>query len=181
MDAASAIREYGYAALVIGTFFEGEAVLAFGGFAAHQGHLRFAWVMFFGALGVFCSDQFCFFLGRYFGQWVLRRFPAMHQRVATALKFLERYPNWFIVGFQFIPGASTVTPIALGISKVSLCRFLALDVLGVAVWTVAFASAGYVFGAALSYVIQDLRRYDTWFIAVFALALILLWRWRNRR
>jgi membrane protein DedA with SNARE-associated domain len=172
MDAARLIRTYGYWALIVGTFFEGETVLAFGGYAAHEGTLDLPWVLLCGGMGVFGSDLFCFFLGRHAGLWCLRRFPAMGTRVRGVLDRVERHQNWLIVGFQFVPGTSTVTPIALGMSRVRFWRFLVLDLVGIALWTVVFALAGYLCGAAVGYFLADLHRYDGWLLAAFAASVL---------
>jgi membrane protein DedA with SNARE-associated domain len=54
------IAKYGYLAILIGTFFEGETILVLGGFAAHRGYLMLAGVA---AIGLsFWSVRY--FLGR---------------------------------------------------------------------------------------------------------------------
>ena len=39
MDLGQLVQDYGYTAIAIGTFLEGEAILLSGGFAAHRGYL----------------------------------------------------------------------------------------------------------------------------------------------
>ena len=39
MSLEALISHYGYAAVAIGTFFEGETILVIAGFASHQGYL----------------------------------------------------------------------------------------------------------------------------------------------
>ena len=39
------ISHYGYVALVIGTFLEGESMLIIAGFAVHLGYLKLQWVI----------------------------------------------------------------------------------------------------------------------------------------
>ena len=65
-------------------------------------------------------------------------FPTFHLNVAAPLARIERHQKWFMVAFQFIPGTSTVTPIAIGISHIGPWRFLVLDLVGIAVWTMTF-------------------------------------------
>jgi len=43
MDLQSFIENYGYAAILIGTFLEGETILVLAGLAAHQGYLVLPW------------------------------------------------------------------------------------------------------------------------------------------
>ena len=45
MTIESFIETYGYAAILIGTFLEGETILVLGGFAAHRGYLSLPWVI----------------------------------------------------------------------------------------------------------------------------------------
>ncbi len=180
MEASALIEPYAYVALVVGTFFEGEIALAAAGYAARQGHLALGWVMAFGALGVFLSDWTCFLLGRFCSRALFARCPGLRHRIAVPLARIERDPGWFIVAFQFIPAASTVTPVALGVSRIAAWRFLVLDLVGIALWTACFAILGYLCGAALGVFIVDLRRYDAWLIAMVAAVILMIW-WRRAR
>jgi membrane protein DedA with SNARE-associated domain len=51
----SIIETYGYWALLVGTFFEGETVLVLGGFAAHRGYLTLPWVILAAFIGSLCA------------------------------------------------------------------------------------------------------------------------------
>ena len=58
------IQNYGYWAVFVGTFIEGETILLLGGFAAHRGYLALPWVIVAAFFGSLCGDQLFFFLGR---------------------------------------------------------------------------------------------------------------------
>ena len=60
MDLQSIIENYGYAAILIGTFLEGETILVLAGLAAHQGYLELTGVIFSAFLGSLCGDQLFF-------------------------------------------------------------------------------------------------------------------------
>jgi len=47
MSLEELISTYGYAAIGIGTFLEGETILILVGFAAHRGYLELPWVIVF--------------------------------------------------------------------------------------------------------------------------------------
>ena len=66
------VSHYGYVALFIGVFLEGETVLIAAGFAAHLGHLSLTWVILIAFAGSLTGDQFYFFLGRVRGKTFLR-------------------------------------------------------------------------------------------------------------
>ena len=57
------IQTYGYVAILVGTFLEGETVLVLGGLAAHQGYLQLPGVMLAAFAGTLIGDQLFFFLG----------------------------------------------------------------------------------------------------------------------
>ena len=61
MDLQSIIENYGYAAIFIGTFLEGETVLVLAGMAAHRGYLVLTWVITAAFLGRLCGDQLFLF------------------------------------------------------------------------------------------------------------------------
>jgi membrane protein DedA with SNARE-associated domain len=46
MTLESVLTTYGYFALMIGTFLEGETILIAAGFLAHRGYLELPWVIF---------------------------------------------------------------------------------------------------------------------------------------
>ena len=64
MTLESAIHSYGYWAILVGTFLEGETVLVLGGLAAFQGFLSLPGVILAAFVGSMCGDQLFFFLGR---------------------------------------------------------------------------------------------------------------------
>ena len=64
MTLQSLIDTYGYLAILVGTFFEGETILVLGGFAAYRGYLHLPWVIIAAFVGSLCGDQLFFFLGR---------------------------------------------------------------------------------------------------------------------
>ena len=64
MDVATLVHSYGYAAVFVGSFLEGETVAALGGLAANRGYLALPWVIAIAAAGGFLSDQVYFGIGR---------------------------------------------------------------------------------------------------------------------
>ncbi len=65
MTLESFIQTYGYLALLVGTFLEGETILVLAGFAAHLGYLNLPWVILVAFVGTLSGDQLFFYLGRW--------------------------------------------------------------------------------------------------------------------
>ena len=79
-----------------------------------------------------------------------------------------------IFGFRFLYGLRTVTPIALGASRIAPLRFLILNILGALTWTIVIGVMGYMFGHTLEVIIGDVKRYELWlFIGLAALGVII--------
>lgn len=175
------LRNYGYWAVLLGTFLEGETVLVLAGFAAHRGYLQLDAVIAVAFLGTLCGDQLFFWLGRRRGQATLSRHPGWGRRLVRPLELLERHPVAVILGFRFLYGLRTVTPFAIGLSGVSAGRFAAFNAAGAGVWAVAVGLAGYGFGEAVEAVLADARRYELEAVAFIAATGAAVWAWRIAR
>jgi len=159
MDIVEIIREYGewfYALTFIWTFLEGETFVLFAGLAAKQGALRLDILILVAWLGSFCGDQLYFFIGRRWGNAVLRRFPRWQPGVEAALDLLKRYDTWFILSFRFIYIVRNFSSFAMGTSGLSWPRFLVLNFIAAGVWATTFAGTGYIVGATLQHMLGDL-------------------------
>lgn len=158
------VESYGYYAVVIGTFLEGETVLIIAGFAAYRGYLSLPWVMVAAFAGSLLGDQFYFFLGRRYGARILRRFPRAAERAVRVNALFSRYHTAFILVMRFLYGFRTIGPVVLGMSDIPTIKFVALNIIGAIVWTVVISSIGYVFGGTLEFMLKDMKRYE---VAIF--------------
>ena len=160
MSIESLIDTYGYLAVLVGTFLEGETVLVLGGFAAHRGYLHLPWVVLAAFIGSLMGDQLFFFLGRWHSQKVLTKRPLWRGRVEKAQKLIGRYRISFIVVFRFLYGLRTVAPFVIGMGNVPVPLFVFLNAVGAMVWAIAVGTGGYLFGNALEIFIGDVKNYE---------------------
>lgn len=116
MSLESIISLYGYPAIILGTFFEAETILAMAGFAAHQGYLKLEWVILSGFLGTLCGDQLYFYIGRRKGTAFLEKRPYWKSRSQLIFDLLKRHQLLLILGFRFVYGLRTATPFVIGAS-----------------------------------------------------------------
>ncbi len=180
----SLLHTYGYPALVIGTFFEGETILVLGGVAARLDYLSLTWVTACGFIGSLSGDQLYFYLGRRHGSRFLERRPAWQARSRRVHRILERHPILLILSFRFLYGLRTITPLVLGTSKVPYPLFSILNVVGAGIWASVVAFAGYYFGKSVELVLGEIKRYEIGvfvFVAVCGCILWLVAIWRQRR
>lgn len=160
MQIATILIRYGYAALFIGTFLEGETVLVLGGLAAHQGYLQLAGVIWAGLAGSFAADQLFFYLGRRHSKAILTRFHRWKGHIERAQGYVQRHETLIMLLFRFLYGLRSATPFVLGMSKVRTIKFIFLSAAGAVVWSIAIGAGGYFFGRALKLLIGEVKRYE---------------------
>jgi len=80
-----------------------------------------------------------------------------------------------ILSFRFLYGLRTVAPFVIGMSPVSVKKFILLNAAGALVWAVAVASDGYFFGRALEVFIGKLKHYEVQVFVMIALLGLLVW------
>src|SRR5215510_12241553 len=115
---------YGYIAVFIGAFLEGETILALAGLAAYRDYLDFRWVVLVALFAGFLGDQFYFFLGRYRGQAIHGRHPELLARAHRFDAMLARWHAPLIIGIRFMYGFRIVGPILLGMGRVPSWKFI---------------------------------------------------------
>jgi membrane protein DedA with SNARE-associated domain len=174
MSLSELISTYGYAAIAIGTFLEGETILVLGGFAAHRGYLELPWVLVSAFLGTLLGDQLYFYIGRAKGQSVLDKRPVWKSKSEKVFSLLNKHQVLLILGFRFLYGLRTVTPFVLGSSRIAPSFFLILNILGAFTWTMVIGVMGYLFGHTVEVIIGDIKHYELWvFIGLAALGVII--------
>lgn len=154
------LQLYGYAVLFAGTFLEGEAVLIMAGFLAFQGYLELEGVMLTAWAGSFLGDQFYFYLGRYQGRALLRRFHGIARKFRQALRLMERYGLLVAFISRYTYGFRIVLPIILGLTSLPPRTFLRINLISALSWSVVFSLAGYLFGKSASLFLEDAGRYE---------------------
>jgi membrane protein DedA with SNARE-associated domain len=177
------ISTYGYAAIAVGAFFEGETVLILGGLAVHQGYLTMPGVLVSAFLATLASDQFYFHLGRAKGLALLAKRPSWKSKSDKVFTLLRRHQTLVAVLFRFFYGMRAIVPFTLGASRTGWIRFLALDFLGAGIWAALFGTLGYLFGRAVVIVMGDMKRYELLFFAIAAFVGTLVWivhRWPRK-
>ena len=146
MNIPGIIAHYGLPALFLGAGFEGETVVVAGGLLAHRGLVSLPGAMAATSLGSFAADQIFFLIGRRLSGWRFVQRLRDKALFAKALGMLERYPIGFIFAFRFIYGFRTISPFAIGTSRVSARLFLAVNAVAAIVWGCTFTLLGYAFG-----------------------------------
>ncbi|HOD14351.1 MAG TPA: DedA family protein [Spirochaetota bacterium] len=181
MNFEQLIMDYGYLAVIIGTFLEGETILIVAGFAAYEGYLELPLVITAAFFGSLFGDQLYFFIGRYKGQALLARFKSWEPRITRFRKLMDRHNTWFILIFRFLYGLRTPAPFAIGLSNVSIRKFIFLNIISAAIWAVTLGVLGYFFGQVLEAILDDIKKYELLVMGGLILcATVIFWIKRYR-
>jgi len=169
------IHDYGYLAIVIVTFLEGETIAIVAGVAAHAGLLEVEWVIAAAIAGSFSGDQLWHFMGRRWGPRLFARRASWQRRAERVYHHLRRNQDWLMLTFRFYYGLRSVTPFAIGAAQLPLRRFLALNFIGAVLWAAIFVCAGYALGEAARGLIDEFQIYGRYVLAGLLLAGLAFW------
>lgn len=178
------LERFGYLAVFVGTFLEGEAILVMSGFFAERGYMTLPMVIVVAFLGAYAGHVFWFWLGRRHGVKLLDRFPRMKTHFGKGIRIFERWGATAIIITQWLYGLRITCAVIIGMSRISLVKFLVYEALSCAVWAAVIASAGFYFGRAVESVLGKAAHIEKWGLLVIVLVAGGMWlyhRLKERR
>lgn len=184
MTPEALLEQFGYLAVFLGTFLEGEAILVAAGFFASQGYLDVVIVGIVACFGAFFGHLFWFWLGRAHGVRLLDRFPRMKRHFGKGIRVFERYGAAAIIITQWLYGLRITCAVIIGMSRISLLKFLLYEAVSCVIWAGVITAAGYYFGRAINTVLGRVEHIEKYAIVVIALVAVGFWawhRWKERR
>lgn len=175
MDLAQLLEQYGYLAILVGSFLEGETILMLGGIAAEDGYLHLHWVILIAFIGTLCGDQLYFLLGRRYGRtWLLRR-PRWQAKARRLDILMQRWGVMLILLFRFMYGVRTAAVLVFGMSDIGLLRFALFNALGALLWAGVIGTLGYWFGHGLDWLLEADTHQRLMSIAAIGLIALAIW------
>jgi membrane protein DedA with SNARE-associated domain len=177
------VANLGYIAIFIGSFLEGETILALGGVAAAYGYLHFWFVVAVAVVGGFLGDQACFYLGRRYGARVLARFPSLAAKAPRVQGIMRRWDAAAVIVLRFCYGLRIAGPIVIGSCGISPWRLALFNFIGVLIWAPIVAGVGYVAWYAVEQWIGHLHHVQIVLAMLVVLACVVAWlalQWRRR-
>ena len=142
MDWSNLLQNYGYFAVVIGAFFEGETVLLLGAYAVQQEVLKFWILILAGMFGAFIGDQFYYQIGCKFGHKFINERPKLAEKFQKASVLIDKFTILSILFMRFAWGLRTIIPISFGIKKYSIVRYILVNILAAFLWAFVVVSVG---------------------------------------
>jgi membrane protein DedA with SNARE-associated domain len=177
------VAQLGYVTLFIGTFLEGESVLALAGVAASYGYLTFEYVVAVAVVGAFLGDQVCFWVGRRYGERVMARFPSLAAKAPRVESLVRRFDAPAVIVLRFLYGLRIAGPIVIGSFGISPWRLAFFNFVGTLIWAPIVAGIGYAAGAAMEAWIGRLKHVQIGLLMALLVLGCVAWlvlQWRRR-
>ena len=175
------IAQLGYLAVFIGTFLEGETILALAGVAAAHGYMSYWAIVGVAIVGAFLGDQCCFFIGRRYGTRILNRFPSLAAKAPRVQDALRRWDAPAVIGLRFAYGLRIAGPIVIGTCGISPWRLAFFNFIGTLIWAPLIAGIGYLAGYALHEWLARFKHAQIGILVAVALAVLAAWLVVRRR
>src|SRR5437773_11791582 len=178
------LQKFGYLAVLVGTFLEGETILVLAGFFAERGYLRLPLVILCAFGGAYTGHVFWFWLGRSQGVKLLDRFPRMKKHFGKGIRIFERYGAPAIFITQWLYGLLITCAVIIGISRISVIKFLVYEAITCIVWAIVISTAGFYFGRAVERVLGRAAHIEKWGLLILVVGGVGIWvwhRWKDRR
>jgi membrane protein DedA with SNARE-associated domain len=169
------LQKFGYFAVFVGTFLEGETILVMAGFFAERGYLEIFLVMLVAASGAYVGHVFWFWLGRTKGVKLLDRFPRMKKHFGKGIRIFERYGAPAIFITQWLYGLRVTCAVIIGISRISMIKFLIYEAVTCVIWAIVIAGAGYYFGRAVESVLGRAAHIEKWGLLILVVVGVGVW------
>ncbi|MEI2415007.1 DedA family protein [Orrella sp. JC864] len=141
-----ALITMGESMLVIGLLIPATALLLMTGGLVGAGTLPMTPILLWGILGAVIGDALSYWIGRWIGPPMMRRWPLRQQRkaVARARLFFYRYGFLSILVGRFLGPIRSTIPTIAGIMKMGHVRFQIANILSAIVWVPMLLAPGYL-------------------------------------
>ena len=170
---AEIIRDYGIFAVFALCTVEGDITLLLSGVMAHGaffGEYSFLKVFLAGTLGGVAGDNVGYWIGRLF-RTKIKHYRFYEMARPRIERLIEKFGGFAIIISKYIYGIRAAMCLFYGIGKMPYLRFLLLDTISCAFWSLMLASVGYFFSGAIVGIIGDFQRAGIWlfFIVLFGI------------
>lgn len=161
------LDHYGYIALTVGTFFEGETAILLASSLIHRGIFSGVPTVLFAFAGSFISDWIYFLIGRFNGKVFVARRPSLQKRMEPMQRFFRTHQMPILFSYRFLYGFRVVIPLMVGMSGLSPRKYLFYSVVTGLLWAGTVSMLGYWVGRWLDLTAARLEANFIWVVLGF--------------
>src|SRR5258706_1469983 len=157
------INEFGYLALLIGTFFEGETAILTASSLIYRGLFEFPWTVLAAFSGSFISDWIYFLIGHYNGKVFIANRPKLQAKVKPITNFFHKHKFQIHFSYRFLYGFRVVIPLVIGMSGLRPISYLFYSAVTGLIWATSVSTLGYWAGRLL---IIEVKTFENNFVYI---------------
>jgi membrane protein DedA with SNARE-associated domain len=143
------LNQYGYIALLVGTFFEGETAILIASSLINDGLFELPYTIFFAFAGSFVSDWLYYVVGRINGKYFIAKRPALRAKLEPVQNFFDHHKIQILFSYRFLYGFRVIIPIIIGMSNIKPVQFLPFSIISGLIWSSLVNLIGYFTGKFL--------------------------------
>lgn len=157
MELEDFLQQYGYFALSVATFFEGEIAILLASSLIFRGLFDGPQTVFFAFLGSFISDWLYYLIGRLNGKVFVERRAPLQKRMRPLLTFFEKNKIQILFSYRFLYGFRVVIPLLIGMSGINPRQYLFYSIVAGMIWASTVSTLGYVIGKVFNLSIETFQ------------------------
>lgn len=137
---------YGYIFLFIYSFGGGMVAIIAAGILSYNGKLDLTLSIFIAALGNFIGSSLLFYLAKYNKEQISPFIKKHARKFALAQLAIKKYGKAIIFVQKYIYGVKTLVPLAIGLTKYKVGKFLFLNLLASVIWALSLGFLSFYLG-----------------------------------
>ena len=153
------IKEWGYIVLFLYSFGGGFLALAVAGVLSYTGDLNIVASIIVAGSANFVGDQFLFTLARNNKSYAKTMMGKYGRKVALAHLLMRRYGSPVVFLQKYIYGIKTLIPLAMGLTKYSIKKFMVFNALATIVWAIVVGYSSYYMGEVILNMADEFKMY----------------------
>jgi membrane protein DedA with SNARE-associated domain len=160
-----------------------EAMLVLAGSLAAKGLLSPLRMVVATTAGAVLADAVWFFVGRRYGDALLRLVRRLWPSQATAPGGSSSFSRWglrALLVVRILPGAAQLILSMAGARRIKIGAFVFYDLAGIVLWASSFFMGGMILHREAEMVLHALSSSTTLLVIAALLAVVLLYRWSRR-
>jgi len=144
------LPKYGYLAILLAAFWEGEVVLIAAGAMCGSGYLDWRWTILAAAIGGSAGDQIYFYAAHQRAACVIQKSKRLTRWYPKVSKFVLRHSTVAVLLSRFAAGLRITIPLVCASAGMPAKKYSVLSLVSGLAWASFWVAISYQFGAHLS-------------------------------
>jgi membrane protein DedA with SNARE-associated domain len=141
------LPRYGYLAILLAAFWEGEAVLIAAGVMCGSGYLDWRWTILAAAIGGSAGDQMYFYAAHQRAARLIQKSPRLRKWYPKVSKFVLRHSTVAVLLSRFAAGLRITIPLVCASAGMPAKKYSVLSLVSGLAWASFWVAISYQFGA----------------------------------